>query len=376
MRGARLLAGVATAALSVALVAAPSAPARPLFGFNEDWLAPRQAIQASTPFRPTVQRLQLHWGLIERARGSYDWTSFDRAYGDMTAQGAPPIALVMGTPCWAVADPTCPARTNMLYRVPPGHLPDWERFVGAVVRRYPRLVAVEVWNEPNFGMFNYPLPEVSGYLETLARAYAAVKRERADLPVLGGSLAPITTRRRARRDGGFPRRPPRWQPYARFLRRMLALGADEHMDALAFHAYPNFAPYLKQRRRGAGVRRGFRTGVRRDLRKQIRTVRRIQRAYEAEAPIWVTETGVCTTGPRERRVSALEQAAAVRQTYLTLERLKVRAIVTHRLLDVQVPGAPANYIEHGCGLTDVSGRRKPAWETLRRLRAGRRARRR
>ena len=364
-RGRRLR--LALASLAGALALAAPAHAGPLFGFNEDWLADGHAITASNPFNPTVQRLHLNWALIESTPGRYEWGPFDRMYDDMVAQGAPPIGLVMGTPCWINGDPSCATR-GRLYPVPPTHYGDWEEFVRAAVRRYPRLAAIEVWNEPNLVQFWYPLPVAESYVEVLRRAHWATKVERPDLPVLGGSLASTTTRARLRRDGGFPRTPPRRYPYAWFLHTMYRLGADQYMDGLAFHSYPNFVPYLRQRRMRPGVRRGFRSGIRRDLRRQITRVRRIQRRYDAQMPIWVTETGVCTTGARERRVSRREQAVAVKGIYVTLSRLRVRSIITHRLWDVAPPGAPANDIENGCGLTDMHGRRKPAWNILARLR--------
>ena len=49
-------------------------------------------------------------------------------------------------------------------------------------------------------------------------------------------------------------------------------------------------------------------------------------------------------------------------------RLKARAIVTHRLWDVRAPGSAPDDIENGCGLTDLQGRRKPAFAALLRLR--------
>lgn len=350
-------------------VAAP-VRAAPLFGFNEDWLAAGHELAASKPFNPTVQRLHLNWSLIEHTRGVYDWTVSDDMYRDMLRQGAPPIALVMASPCWAAAGSPCPENglAPAVYPVSPEHYDDWQRFVGKVVRRYRRLAALEVWNEPNLARFYWPVPKVADYVETLKHAYLASKSERPALPVLGGSLASITTRGRVRRDGGFPRVPPSRYPYVYFMREMYGLGAAHYMDALAFHPYPNFAPYLKEKRLGAGVRRGFRTGIRRDLKKQIAMVRRVQRNHEARAPIWVTETGACTTGPRERKVSGSEQAAALREIYLILSRLKVRSIITHRLWDIRVPGTSVNNLENGCGLTDVSGRRKPAWNTLVKLR--------
>ena len=357
---------VAWLSLFFALVA-PATAAQPLFGFNEDWLATGHEIEAAGPFRPTVHRLHLNWSLIEQTRGVYIWESFDEMYRRMVAQGAPPIAMVFAPPCWAAVSSACPA--TRVHAVDPRHYAAWERFVTAVVRRYPRLAALEVWNEPNYGTYYSPRPDAGSYVETLRHAYRASKAARPELPVLGGSLAPITTRRGARREGGFPRNPPDKVPYAVFLDQMYARGAGRYMDGLAFHPYPNFAPYLRVTRLAAGrVRRGFASGIVRDIAKQLSTVRRIARRHGTREPVWATETGVCTTGPRERRASRREQAVALRRTYLTLERLGARAIITHRLWDVRLPGTPANNIENGCGLMDMRGRQKPAWRTLYRLR--------
>ena len=354
----------------VCLMAGP-APGRPLFGFNENWTPSGHDIRSSDPFRPTVGRLHLSWAAIEPVPGSYAWHETDVIYRAMVAQGAPPIALVMMPPCWAAAGPP-PCAASEIRPVHPAHLEDWTRFVRAAVSRYPGLRALEVWNEPNFSAFYHPLPDVAGYVEILRRAHRAAKEVRPDLPVLGGSLAPMTTRSRAAGDGGFPRSAPGKLPYAPFLDRLYRLGAGRHMDGLAFHPYPNFAPYVGTRAlRAAGVRRGLARGVRLDIEKQIRTVRRVGRRHGVRLPVWATETGVCTTGSSERRTTPAEQAVALEHTYLALERLRVRAIVAHRLWDVRVPGTPADNIENGCGLLETTGRRKPAWKVLRRLRDAR-----
>ena len=358
------------------LAAVAPAQAKPLFGFNEDWSATRHDIQTASPFRPSVQRLRLNWAFIETAPDTSTWTEPDRQYRKMVAQGVRPLALVMGAPCWAARPERSCSPAGRLLTIDPGHLDAWERFVGEVVRRYPDLAAVEVWNEPNLPTFHHPGPNVAAYVRTLERAHRGSKAVRPSLPVLAGSLAPVTNARRARRDGGFPRQPGAPAPYAPFLDQMYRLGAGRYMDGLAFHPYPNFAPYLRERRRGPGVRRGFAAGIRADLRKQVGTVRRIGRRHGVRKPIWATETGVCTTGPRERRASAREQAVALEQIYRELGRLDVAAILMHRLWDVRIPGTPLNNIEHGCGLTYINGKRKPAWSALLRLRIGRAAARR
>ena len=355
---------------ALAMCLAGPASAKPLFGFNEDWYAPGHDIEDASAFRPTTQRLHLNWAYIETSPGTWTWTEPDRQYRSMTSQGVRPIALVMGAPCWAARAGRGCSPAGRLLAVARDHYGDWGRFVGEVARRYPELAALEVWNEPNLPTMHHPAPDVPAYVETLEHAYRASKAAQPRLPVLGGSLAPVTRARRARRDGGFARAQRAIRPYAPFLERMYRLGAGRHMDGVAFHPYPNFAPYLVERRLRRGVRAGFAPGIRADLRKQISTIRRIGRRHGVRKPIWATETGVCTTGPRERRASSREQAVATEEIYRTLGRLRVSAILMHRLWDVRIPDTPVNNIENGCGLRDIRGRAKPAWNALLRLRLG------
>lgn len=371
------LAGTLVLALAIAVLSSSAAAAKPLFGFNENFVVDGHDVSMTRPFRPTTGRLQINWADVEAIPGSYDWTYSDRQYKASVDQGARPVALVMGAPCWAATAASCQP-IGQLYAIAPEHYRAWERFVQAALRRYPTLAAVEVWNEPNLHVMHLPRADVSGYVETLKHAYAASKAVRPDLPVLGGSLSPITTPRRTRRQGGFRRASAGQNSYAAFFARMLSLGAARYMDGVAFHPYPNFAPYVARRaRRRSGTRAGFAGAIRRDIKKQITTVRRLLRKYRTRRMgIWATETGLCTSGPRERRASREEQAVGIRQIYRTLERLRVEAVLLHRVWDITTPAGPGGSIEAGCGVLDVDGARKPAWYALRRLRSATAARRR
>lgn len=344
------------------LVPASSSQARqPLFGFNEDWISPGHEVEKTAPLRPTSARFVLGWAGIEREPGSLEWGENDRVYARMRAMKIRPIAMVIGAPCWASANLVCDLSGSQ----PVGRhsYPAWENFIRELVTRYPDLAALEIWNEPNLSAYFLPRPRVKPYVEALRHAYRASKQVRPALPVLGGSLAPVASRAQIKSVGGFARPVKEKYPYHLYLAKMYRLGAARYMDGLAYHPYVNLSSHVKYSRKKGVVRKGLGLAVRRELNKQFLTIRRLQNRFRARSPIWVTETGICTSGGPERRVNEREQAIVLKAIYRNLEARRVRSLLFHRFFDVRTPGRP-NSAEQGCGLLSVSGRVKRAHRAL------------
>lgn len=132
----------------------------------------------------------------------------------------------------------------------------YARYATEVVRRYgDQLEAVEIWNEYNGGFAKGPATtdRAGTYAKMLRRAYAALKRERPGLVVLGASTA------------GLP------LPY---LERLADAGAFDHMDAVSIHPY-----------RGALPPETLESAIR-DLQALL-----ARRHPSKPLPIWVTEIG-------------------------------------------------------------------------------------
>jgi len=84
-------------------------------------------------------RITAHWDQIEKTRGQYNWTSMDKVIDVLEISGLKALVVLKGTPTWAGNCVTCPP-----------DLGAWSGFVGKIVSRYQsRVMAWEIWNEPN-----------------------------------------------------------------------------------------------------------------------------------------------------------------------------------------------------------------------------------
>ena len=294
------------------------------------------------------QRYVVDWSVAEPAppapRHRYRFEAFDAMYRAAVARGVRPLIVVLNAPAWA-ADPG--ARPGSDGNNPPAasRIGDWAAFAGAVARRYPRALGIEVWNEPNLAEFwgdgsATVRPDPDRYAALLAAASAAVEAERPRMLVVGGALSSTATGS-AEGDLDAPG----------FLRAALAAGAAEHLDAISLHPYP-----------GAG-------GAPRTL-ELIAAIRAVRDGAGADVPLWITEVGVTTSGPGA--ASEREQARALVEICRAVAaQPDVGALYFHNL--IEVPGSQAGP-EPGFGLLQsLPGgalRAKPAFAAVRRQFAG------
>jgi hypothetical protein len=290
---------VAVALLAMAVVPAGAPAAARWFGFNDNAtltgdLTPRRDARLLARAGANSVRVTVDWALVGRGR-RLDLSAYDRMYRAWTHRGIRPLLIVTGAPAWArLRWVMCPPRRAC--HVPPDrtHDRDWARFVAAVARRYPRAVAIEVWNEPNLAGFFAPAPDPARYAELLRIARDAVKAVRPATPVLGASLAPVLTQAREPANYGL----------APFLEDLYAAGAV--MDGLSIHPYP---PRTQQ---------------------AIDAALAVRDAHGDVAPLWLTELGLSTTGG----VDAATQARVLADLVPRLTaRPDVAGVYVHTLID-------------------------------------------
>ena len=153
-----------------------------------------QQIELTSRAGASVDRLAVSWGAVERRPPAqvngpsvhrFNWTVVSRAYDAMLSAGIRPIVLAYGAPEWARQNGwdrpgTCRAAygESCAYPPEPRHIADWRAFIAALVRRFPRMVALEIWNEPNIPRFFAPTPSPALYSRLLAAAHEAARRER------------------------------------------------------------------------------------------------------------------------------------------------------------------------------------------------------
>ena len=224
----------------------------------------------------------------------------------------------------------------------------WAGFVTAVAARYGRggtfweahpelqpipLEAYQVWNEPNLPVFWRPSNDAAGYLRfvRLTRARLRAVDPEATIVLAGLPESRLGT------------------PMLEYMRAIYAQpGARSLFDVVALHPYAADAP-----------------GVLAAL-NRVRAY--MNRRGDHGTPIWVTEIGWATGGPRSPfTTTRAGQAARVSRTFRALlaarARLRLERIVYSALQDRAYGPTERPGWGPRLGLFDMAGRSKPAWRT-------------
>ena len=161
---------------------------QPSFGFNEDWTSQVGRLDLAAGLASNTNRISFNWALAEPRRESFNWAPYDKVYTAMRYRGMSPLLAISGSPCWARPAQPCTADSGF----PPDreHLEDWSRFIRQVVKRYPGIAGIEVWNEPNLSGFWQPEPSPKGYAKLLKVTSKAVRSTATGVPVIFGGLVP------------------------------------------------------------------------------------------------------------------------------------------------------------------------------------------
>ncbi len=163
-------------------------------------------------------RADAPWAQIERTPGVYDWSWPDRWIPEAHALGLDVVVTFAYSPPWvtgaAASDKVGPATAE--------ERDAYAAAAAALVRRYPYVTAIEIWNEPNHAGF-WAAPDPAAYADVLRRAHAAIKAVAPGVQILGGVLALPPPG-----EGVMP---------VPFLEGMYAAGAHGTFDALAVHPY-------------------------------------------------------------------------------------------------------------------------------------------
>jgi hypothetical protein len=292
-RSAAGRAAVACAAVLVGVLLARPADAealsREFFGvsavepFPSDFRLMRES-------RVGTYRLMILWpGVQESAKGRYDWSAPDSEVASAARNGMRPFPFVYGSPPFAAPSTEAPPLRSS--RAKKG----WQRFLTAAVNRYgpegrfwkrnPSLPyrpvrAVQVWNEQNSQHHWSSGPEPKAYAKLLKLSAQAIRRgDRRIEIVLGGMY-------------GYPERGGSIY-MDKFLKRLYRIGGvRRRFDGVAVHPYGGTLELLVA---------------------QVASARRIMDRFgDDRVPIWVSEMGWATDGPKGWPIVTTEQGQAQR----------------------------------------------------------------
>ena len=296
-------------------------------------------------------RVPVAWPAVQtHADGPFDWSIPDREFAGAVANGVQPFPVLFGSPRFAGRSEQAPPLDSGDARQ------GWQAFVAAAVRRYgpsgefwaenPQLPekpveAWQIWNEQNAQHFWRRKPSPRRYAALLRLASTAINGvDPSARLVLGGMF-------------GFPNG-PRSIYLKDYLKRLYAVrSARKHFDAVAVHPYG---------------------GTLRLLRYQIQAARRIMdRNGDKAVPIWVTETGWSTNGPRKWPLVTTPkgQAKLLKRSFGLLLRRRARwgieSVVWFAWRDFKQDLCRWC---GGAGLLNLNGDPKPAWSRFKRFTAG------
>jgi polysaccharide biosynthesis protein PslG len=233
-------------------------------------------------------RFPLEWAGVQASDGApYDWTGPDREFAAIASNGMEPLPVLHGTPGFVAGQPEVPPINS------PRARQGWASFVEAAIERYgpggefwelnPSIPtnpveAWQVWNEQNADYFWRRKPSPGKYASLLRLSSSAIKRVDPGADVLLGGMF------------GFPngRRSIYMKDYLKRFYRLSSV--REHFDGVALHPY------------------GGTLGL---LRFQVKTARKIMdRNGDASVPIWITEIGWATDGPKKFPIVRSERGQA------------------------------------------------------------------
>lgn len=136
------------------------------------------------------------WNTIHLDVDKYDFSGLDAVVSRIESTGARMIYVIGATPQWLAKYPDQPYYAEWLgpgSNSMPWSIDEFNKFIWNVATRYKgRIMAYEVWNEPQLAEFLYPYNSVE--LDDLAqmtqRAYSTIKSCDPSALVLGASVLP------------------------------------------------------------------------------------------------------------------------------------------------------------------------------------------
>jgi len=293
-----------------------------------------------------IVRQPFYWSRIETSSGHLDFSVYDHVVAAAARSGLKLLPVVMNPPAWRS---TAPARLASRGMYPPKDPNAMAALATALVQRYgPRgsfwtahkqltpspIRSWQVWNEPNIPAFWASGPNPAAYAQLLRVVGAAIHAADPGAEVVAAGLPPF--------DGGYTIKD--------FLDGMYAAGAAGTYDTMAIHPYAPTA---------AGV-----LAVMQDARDEL------NRLGDPGRPLWATEFGWATGGPRTTiTVTEAAQATVVHDTLALLQshrdELTLRGYIMFRLRDVPTNAGQADIWPLHAGLLRRDGSEKPALAAFR-----------
>ncbi len=290
-----------------------------------------------------IVRTSFLWRSVERAKGAYDFSLYDAYVAAVASHGIQIMPVLYYPPTFRSSRPAS-ARPSL---APPSSNAAFAAFAKATAARYgptgsfwaarpdvPRIPirSWQIWNEPNLKVYWPPRPNARAYVRLAAAAGRAIKSvdPKASIVTAGMPESRIGV------------------PLARWIPAMYRAGARRVFDAIAVNPYaPRPSKTVAEVKRVRGLLRD---------------------AGDSRVPLWLTEIGWASAGPKHPFRSGPERQAtyaakALRDLHSKRKQLRIRGAFWFSWRDL-VPYRTDFWGLH-TGLYSVGGEAKPAAEAFR-----------
>jgi hypothetical protein len=313
----------------------------PYFGTNHEfvWTPDEEIpplIQAMKDANVQIVRVPMRWTVIEGEQGNWNWDKMDSVIRQIKAAHIEILACLMGVPEWASGEDRSEVQ-GFWDCFAPKRTEDYAEFVRQCVNRYKNDIHYwEVWNEENGPDFYKPLPNAKEYVKLLKTAHNAIMRADPEATVVMGGL----------QMNGIISNPWLDIKVENFLQKIYDAGGKPYFDVVNIHPY-----VLPTKDQGPAY----------CAKLVCDTIDVMKRNGDGNKPLWITEIGTGTG----QGVTEEMQAEHLADIYRELGNIpEVKAIYWFTLRDY---GKSICGGEDSMGLLTADGRRKPAFETYRKL---------
>ena len=281
-----------------------------LFGYFEDFSTTPGLWDDAAAGGANVIREGITWKALQPSPDTppadWEWSDFDRVYNEALAAGLRPVFTFRNAPCWA-APPPC--AENAPNPVAASQLDAYAAAAAQIALRYPQLLAIEIWFEPNSKKFWGATADPATFSAMVGKAAEAIHATGTGVSVYSGGLAPGMA-------------DPDKIEYGSFLSQALDAGGIQGADAIAFHAVTE-TPFTP----GDDPTAGY-LGR---LRIQAQTLKAALAAHGVPKPLVFTQLSY-STGPGE--FTEAQQGEALVSSYEVLRRIAdVPLVIVSKLLD-------------------------------------------
>lgn len=135
------------------------------------------------------------WKDLETQPDEWDWEQADRILEEIEKRDLRLIARLGQVPLWAQPDPDDVVNIDDSHDALPQNMEDWHNYCFRVAERYRgRIVAYQIWNEPNLTReWGGEPPNPEGYVGLLAECSQAIRQADPNAILISAGLAPTGT---------------------------------------------------------------------------------------------------------------------------------------------------------------------------------------